>query len=124
MPFLSLDEGFADNPKVWPLSDAAFRLHVSGMLLCSRLRTDGFVPADRVRGLVPRFRPTALIELLDANRWAAVGIDKLIVSYEIRNYLDWNLSAAQIQERREKAAKRKADFLAKLALQNGGQHAE
>lgn len=121
MPFLSLDEGFADHPKVWALSDNAFRVHVSGLLLCSRLKTDGFLPADRIRNLVPKLRPASVPELLDGTRWAPVGIDELVVSYEIRNYLDWNLSAAAIQERREKAAKRKADFIAK---QNGGHNAD
>ena len=31
MPFLNLDDNFADHPKVDALTDGAFRLHVAGV---------------------------------------------------------------------------------------------
>jgi hypothetical protein len=54
---------------LWSLSDAAYRLHCSATILSNRTLTDGYIPADRVRVLVPRFRPAALRELLDTGRW-------------------------------------------------------
>lgn len=48
MPFLNLDDNFADHPKVDPLSDGAFRLHVAGMLYAAKHKTNGFIPAHRV----------------------------------------------------------------------------
>lgn len=107
MPHLRLDDGFSDHPKVWSLSDAAYRLHVSGLNFCARLKTDGFVPADQVSRLVPRFRKRTLEELIEANRWVPVGIGQTVVSYEIRNYLEWNLSAAQIEAQRKATEERK-----------------
>lgn len=110
MPHAEVDDNFADHGKVWRLSDAAFRLHTSGILYCARLITDGFVPANKVQKLVPKFRVKALDELVSAGMWTAVGIDQ-VVSYEIHDYLDWNPSRAQIEERRKKAAQRKAKWL-------------
>lgn len=108
MPHAEFDDGFADHPKVWSLSDAAYRLHSSAILYCNRLTTDGFVPADKVPTLVPRYRPKTLAELVSHAIWAPVGLDGRIVSYELHDYLLWNPSRAQIEERRKKAAARKA----------------
>jgi len=55
--------------QLWSLGDAAYRLHCSATIFSNRTLSDGYVPADRVRGLMPRFRPAALRELLDAGRW-------------------------------------------------------
>jgi hypothetical protein len=109
VPHLKLDDGFPDHPKVWSLSDAAFRLHTSGLAFCNRLRTDGFVPADQVARLVPHFRRKTLDELLESDRWAAVGVTR-VVSYEIRNYLEWNDSAEEIEKKRLEAEERRRRY--------------
>ena len=36
MPYLNVDDGMDEHPKIEPLSDAAFRMHVSAMLEWSR----------------------------------------------------------------------------------------
>jgi hypothetical protein len=107
MPHLLLDDGFPDHPRVWSLSDGAYRLHSSAMCFCARLKTDGFIPADQVKRLMPRFRPAYVAELIDAERWMPVGIGDTVVSYEIRNYLEWNSSAQQIEDRRKASEERK-----------------
>ena len=101
MPFATLDDNFPDHPKVFGLSDAAFRLHVSGIVYCARHKTDGNVPVEKVRTLVPRFRPAALRELVDRGMWQ----DVLGGAYYVHDYLDWNLSREQIDSRREARAR-------------------
>ncbi len=60
MPFLNLDDNFADHPKIDGLSDGAFRLHVSGMLYAAKHMTDGKVPVERVDRLMRRYKRTYL----------------------------------------------------------------
>ena len=102
MPHAKFDDRFAEHPKVAQLTDSAFRLHVSGILYCARLRTDGHIPAGEVPRLVRRFRRTALTELTDAGLWYDRGD-----TYEIHDYLQWNDSRAEI-ERRSRAGRRNA----------------
>jgi hypothetical protein len=119
MPHAKFDDCFADSPSVWRLSDAAFRLHSSGILYCNRLQTDGFVPVEYVSNLVPRFKPATLAELIGGGKWKPVELDGTTVSYEIKSYLEWNESAEQIAAKRKAAADRKA----KWKGQNGGGNA-
>ena len=107
--YAAIDHNFCEHPKHDVLSDAAFRLHISGIVFCSRHRLDGLLPADRVRRLVPRFRAAALQELLDRSLWFEVFDG---AAYEIRDYLQWNPSRAQIEERiaaKSKAGKKGAE---------------
>jgi hypothetical protein len=52
-------DDYADQ--LWSLSDAAYRLHCSATVFSNRTLTDGYVPADRVRSLVPHFRAAACV---------------------------------------------------------------
>jgi hypothetical protein len=101
MPFLNLDDNFADHEKVDALSDGGFRLHVSALLYCSRHKTDGFVPLDRVSRLMPRYKRSYLTELLDARLWYTRPGDRI----EAHDYLDWNKSREQIENDRERIRK-------------------
>ena len=94
MPFLNMDDNFPDHPKVDPLSDAAFRLHVAGMCYASKHLTNGYVPSERVPRLVPKFRKTALAELVGGLWLPAVN------GFEIHDYLDWNRSREEIEKDR------------------------
>ena len=107
MTYLKLDDLFAEHPKVDPLSDAAFRLHVAGLLMCSRLLTDGFVEEAKVSRLVPRYKRASLQALLDAGLWR-----RKRGGYEIHDYLDWNASRSAVEamkERKRKAGQTGAD---------------
>lgn len=73
MVWFHMDDGFSDHPKVWALSDGAYRLHVSGINYCARLLTDGVVPLSIVPRLKPAYRPAQLKELLDAGMWHPDG---------------------------------------------------
>lgn len=91
MPWANLDDQYAEHPNNWGLSDAAFRLHTAAICYSNRFLTDGQVPADKIRTLVPKFRPAALVELLDGH-WVDKG-DR----YEIRDFLDWNRSRSEVE---------------------------
>lgn len=101
MPFLNLDDNFAEHPKVDGLSDGAFRLHVSALCYASRHLTDGRIESDKVPRLVPRFRRKMLTELLDRRLWA----EHPGGGYAIHDFLDWNRSRAEIQEQRDRLHK-------------------
>lgn len=101
MPYAQIDEHFADHPKVVGLSDPAFRLHLAGILYCSRLLTDGLIDGAEVPRLVRRYRKTSLAELVERNLWISL-MDG--AAYEIRDYLDWNPSREVVLRRRQARA--------------------
>lgn len=101
--YAQLDDRFADHPNHAGLTDAAFRLHVAGILYSSRHLTDGLIPAGEIPRLVRRYRGNALVELVGAGRWRVVTGGEL---YQIKDYLDWNPSRQQVEERREATRKR------------------
>lgn len=101
MPWAGFDDKFPKHPKIIRLSDQAFRLHVSGICYVAEHLTDGLVDADMVPLLMPRYRPRYLTELVERAIWVQHG-----QVYVIHDYLDWNPSRAQVEERREQ--KRKA----------------
>lgn len=96
MPWVNLDDDYAENPDNWTLTDAAFRLHTAGICYANSHLTDGHIPKTKPRTLVPRFRPAALEELLQ-DHWHEQGD-----AYVIRNYLKWNRSKAEIESERER----------------------
>jgi len=107
MPYLMLDDGYPDHPKVDALSDGAFRLHTSGLAYCARELTDGVVLQVRVSRLMPGYKPSYLKELTDSRMWL-----KHPKGYEIHDYLDWNRPKSWWEKRREDEKKRKAAYRA------------
>lgn len=93
MPWVRLDDGFSDHPKVVGLSDSAFRTHVSALCYCNRHLTDGHVPAVIGNSCVD--------ELVDAGLWSMNGS-----GYVIHDYLEFQPSRASVLEERAKAAER------------------
>jgi hypothetical protein len=108
MAYAQFDDGFADHPKVRGLGDAAFRLHVAGIVYCSRYLTDGRIMRDDVPDLVRRYRSSALTELVAKGLWLERG-----TYFEIHDYLQWNDSREVVEARREAKAARQARWLAK-----------
>jgi hypothetical protein len=106
--WVQIDDQFPEHRKIAGLSDAAFRLHFSGIAYCSRQLTDGLIEADAVPTLVRKFRPAALAEIVDRGLWKPItlpGAPKPAV-YEIHDYLQWNPSREVVLARREKASER------------------
>lgn len=98
MPYVSLDDNFADHPKILPISDAAFRLHVRAICYANRQLTDGRIPADFVGR-----RHTVAEQLVKADLWH-IHPDG---GWQLHDYRDWNKSAEQVRRERVKARERK-----------------
>lgn len=108
MTYVQVDVTFPDNRHIEGLSDAAFRLHVSGICYCGANLTDGFIADHRVQRLVPRFRKSALSELADSGRWVrGVG------GWLIHDYLKHQRSKAQVEKELEAAKKRAHEWRTK-----------
>ena len=108
MPYLNLDDHFAEHPKVDALSAGAFRLHVSGLCYCAMNLTDGHVEERRVSRLMPDYSKAYLCELIEAAMWI-----ERPGGYEIHDYLDWNKSREWWIAKREADNKRVAAFRAR-----------
>jgi hypothetical protein len=85
------DDNFADHPKVFALSDGAFRLHVHGICYCARYLTDGVLPAGQVPRLTPNYEASHLRELVRTGLWVHDGNE-----YLIHDYLEWNTARAKV----------------------------
>lgn len=106
MSWASLDDGFADHPKVLPLSSDAFRLHVCAMCWCNRRGTDGKVVLRDLRilaGMIPGDLDAArlVLELTGARLW-----DVTDDGWLLHDFLDWNEPAAKVKAKREAHAQR------------------
>jgi hypothetical protein len=102
VPWANLDDQFPKHPKVIGLSDAAFRLQVSGICYCAQYRTNGLIPAEVVPLLVIRFKPAALNELTSRGLWVPLLDDG---AYEVHDFLQWNRSREEIESERERKSK-------------------
>lgn len=127
MPYLNVDDGFPDHPKIDALSDAAFRLHVAGKCYAARSLTDGIVPAARVPRLKPGYKAQQLKELLASKVWheggegcgTATCLRGEPGQYVIHDYLEWNKSREWWEAERARKAKNKADWAARRRNQEG-----
>lgn len=110
MPWVRLDEHFADHPKIVRAGPLAMALHVAALCYCNRFLTDGFVPASKVRTLLDLTegqKNGALDALVNVELWdAAPG------GYVIHDYLDYQPSKQRVKQERDNK---------KAAGQAGGQ---
>ena len=132
MPYLNIDDGMPDHPKIEALSDAAFRLHVTAMAYCAQKKTDGLVPRNKARRMTDSATDGVAMELVRAGVWHDIGAgctcaqsiedrtcrgDGVAGHYIVHDYLQWNHSRAWWEKRRRDQAERKKKWLAR---QNGG----
>lgn len=97
MTWVKLDDAFTDHPKVMAAGPLASWLHVCGLTYCSRLLTDGFIPAGQVRKLADVDNAGELAEQL-----VAVGLwDRCEGGFRIHDYLDYNPSREDALAKRE-----------------------
>jgi hypothetical protein len=110
MTWVKIDDGFTDHPKIEGLSDRAFRLHIAGLCFCGRTLSDGHIPTDRVRRLLPKVTKAMVAELEEAGTWIAVTS-----GFVVKDYLTYNPSRKKVMEDREAAAERKRKWAEKKA---------
>lgn len=98
--------GFSRSRKISRLSDAAFRLWSSAIDYTREQLTDGFLD-DKDLQTIPRggsggsWKVSTLLELTTAGLWIRVE-----GGWQIREFLDWQDSAAQVRAQRDKARER------------------
>jgi len=134
MPYLNVDDGMDEHPKVDALSDAAFRLLMSGQMYCARKLTDGFIPLAKARRLTVTGNDAVAAELVRAGLWHDLGAgchspecikertchaEGREGHYVVHDYLQWNHSKAWWDKRRAADSERKRKWRAtKEAEQN------
>jgi hypothetical protein len=108
MTWARLDDRFYSHRKVvraWKLSRAAVGLHVMALSYTCSYELDGHVDAGFVETVLPkdRERQNAVAALVDAGLWHPNGD-----GWVIHHFLDYNPSAKELREKRDKEAARKA----------------
>lgn len=120
MAWARFDDMFPWSRKVRRMSDAAFRLHVSGIVACARDLTDGVLTQDDLDDLPPmRGLPKRLEELVKSDAWHVKGhrchgcVQPPAGGWVIHDYLDYNPTKADVEA--EKAAARERQRRRRLA---------
>ena len=104
MPWLRVDDGFADHPKVVQAGSDAAWMDVCGMCYAARYLTDGFVPTKQVPKLTDKPNPDELAQILvDVGLW-----EPRPGGFQIHDYLDYNPTREQVLRQRAADLERKA----------------
>jgi hypothetical protein len=91
MTWVRLEDTFCEHPKVEPLTDLAFRLHVKALCYANRNLTDGYVPSVAARAMGGSRHKSACRELVTAGVWElARG------GFRIHDYLDFQFSRGEV----------------------------
>lgn len=102
MPWVRVDDCFADHPKVVAAGPMASWLYVCGLTYSARLLTDGFIPVGQVRKLADLDGAMELAEKL-----VTVGLWKRVENgFQINDYLEYNPSAEKVRADRKAAQER------------------
>lgn len=111
MPWVRIDEHFADHPKVVQAGPEAMALYIAGLCYCNRFQTDGAIPRAKARTLLelPDV-DTTIKRLVTATLWEEQGDGR----YQVHDYLEYQPSKEEVaEERRKRQAAGKAGGLAK-----------
>lgn len=106
MPWVKLDDMFADHPKIAEAGPLAGWFYVCGLCYAGRYLTDGFIPKGQVRKLADVDNAPAL-----AARLVEVGLwEQTDGGYIIHDYSQYNPSAEQVKAQRERNAQRQEQW--------------
>jgi hypothetical protein len=106
--YARFDIGMDENPKIFMLSDAAFRALIESTLYCRRQLTDGFID-DR---LVSKRWSIGVVEELSGNDPDRPSWIKVDGGYQIHDFAEHQVTTADIKAKREAG---KAGGLAKAS---------
>jgi hypothetical protein len=119
MPWVYLDDGFPDHPKVEAAGGDAGWLYVVALCFARRNRTGGKIPKARVARLTDRRQPVKLAgRLVEVGLWEDAGD-----SYQIHDYERWNQTEAKERRARQAAEARWAPRHAGAASGNASSNA-
>lgn len=96
MTWTKLDDGFWSNPKVDLAGNEAAGAYVRALSYCGRHDTDGSFPESVARFIARAKVWTILVDV--------ALIEQVEGGYLIPDYLDFNPSAREVEERRQKRA--------------------
>ena len=102
--FAKLELDYADHPKIAPLSDAAFRLHIEMILYSRKYETDGIIKNRVANRMGLRWDTDVLTELATNDDDSPSLIKLENGDYLINGYEDVQETKAEIAERRAKNA--------------------
>lgn len=111
MPWVRIDEHFADHPKVVQAGPEGMALYVAGLCYCNRFQTDGIIPPSKARTLLdlPDV-DTTIKRLVTASLWEEQADGR----FQVHDYLEYQPSKEEVaEERRKRQAAGKAGGLAK-----------
>ncbi|MET0994725.1 MAG: hypothetical protein ABWY20_11905 [Mycobacterium sp.] len=95
--YARFDIGMDENPKIFMLSDAAFRALIESTLYCRRQLTDGFID-DR---LVSKRWSIGVVEELSGNDPERPSWVKVDGGYQIHDFSEHQVTTADIKAKRE-----------------------
>lgn len=102
MPWVKLDDQFADHPKIIQAGPLAGWLWACGIAYANKYLTDGFIPYAQVRRLadVTDYADPYVLaaKLVEVGLWEQVD-----GGYLVHDFLEYNPSAAQVKADREEA---------------------
>jgi hypothetical protein len=106
-----IDDAFTDHPKIFAAGDhlgkdgpaLAVALFVIGVTWSNRVHSDGYLPSAVVKRFKHCSRPLDVAHaLVKAKLWESAD-----GGFKIHDFLDWNFSAREVNERREAERERK-----------------
>lgn len=120
MPWVRLEDSFADHPKIERAGPLAAWLHVAALCYCARHLTDGRLPRQKASRLADIASPETHIDtLLRVGLWSEDGDD-----YVIHDYLDYQPSRADVESDRAAARDRMAKNRRKKQQQQQSERSE
>ena len=109
VPYLLIDDGFGEHPKIVALTDKAFRLHLTALVWCARNLTDGLISPLGMRissANASLERPNRVVQqLVSSGLWEPNGD-----GWRIHHYLEYNPSRAELQDKRKQARERQRRY--------------
>lgn len=117
MPYLNLDDNYAEHPKIIDLTDGAYRLHGSAMFYSAKWLLDGYLSSAQMADR-KGYKAATLRELIDAGlvhpRGEGCGTKTCPVGrrgrYLLHDYLQWNKPREWWESKRKKDAERLANW--------------
>jgi hypothetical protein len=104
VPWVRLDESFADHPKIERVGPLAAWLHVAALCYCARHLTDGALPKAKAHRLADIPDPAEHVAaLLREGLWTEDGS-----AYVLHDYLDYQPSRQDVEAERSAARARMA----------------
>ncbi len=97
MAWVKLDDKVMNHPKIHDLSDKSFRLWIWGLCYCQQHLTDGLIPSGVIPGRISR----AAADLVTRELWLTHP-----KGFAVRDFLQWNDSKAEVEQKRKDAAVR------------------